>query len=148
MVVCSGSLRTGNVSLPSCSSFECEYTISRSLGMMTFTSGYGKHAGRAGAVLRVGDDEPLDADGNKTARFRAPRPGERLRYFTPAELLRLHGFPEAFSFGPIAGVDDDSDGAGLTPRQCWKLIGNSVSVVVVAELLRALLREGEGERCL
>ena len=80
--------------------------------------------------------------------FRAPLPGESLRYFTPAELLRLHGFPEGFSFGPIAGVDAEGDGACLTPRQCWKLVGNSVSVVVVAELLRALLREGEGERCL
>ena len=97
--------------------------------------------------------------------------GEQLRYFTPGEIARLHGFPRGFSFGPIAGVDDrgggarDADGgvagaacgadgaaqgrtaAGeeeeeeerLTPRQCWRLVGNSVNVGVVAALLRALL---------
>jgi DNA (cytosine-5)-methyltransferase 1 len=51
--------------------------------------------------------------------------GEGLRYFAPTEIARLAGFPEGFHF------------AGLTARQGWRLIGNSVSVDVVRWVLGA-----------
>jgi tRNA (cytosine38-C5)-methyltransferase len=55
----------------------------------------------------------------------------RLRYFSPEELLRLFGFDtdtEAFTWP-----------AGVTTKSKYKLIGNSVNVHVVAELIDYLL---------
>eukprot|EP00906_Rhabdomonas_costata_P008338 RCo011884 len=53
-----------------------------------------------------------------------------VRFFSPRELLRLHGFPERFRFPPH-----------LTLAQQYALIGNSLNVTVVSALLRRLLRE-------
>jgi hypothetical protein len=57
----------------------------------------------------------------------------RPRYFTPAEIARLHSFPESFSYP-----------GDMEPRQCYKLLGNSLSVAVVADLLKFLLLSGSG----
>jgi site-specific DNA-cytosine methylase len=51
-----------------------------------------------------------------------------LRYFTPREIARLHSFPEDFAF--------PSD---LTLRQRYACLGNSLSVLIVADLLAYLL---------
>jgi tRNA (cytosine38-C5)-methyltransferase len=52
----------------------------------------------------------------------------RLRYFTPREIANLHSFPASFSFP-----------AHITLRQRYALLGNSLSALVVADLLRYLL---------
>lgn len=52
----------------------------------------------------------------------------KLRYFSPLEIAKLHSFPSDFSFP-----------ADLSARQCYKLLGNSLSVVVVADLLNYLM---------
>lgn len=54
----------------------------------------------------------------------------KLRYFTPKELLALHGFPNTFEIPNH-----------FTIRQCYKFIGNSLSIFVVKELLKYLLSE-------
>jgi hypothetical protein len=51
-----------------------------------------------------------------------------LRYFTPREIANLHSFPQHFTFPP-----------GVSFRQQCALLGNSLSVAVVAHLLRYLL---------
>ena len=51
-----------------------------------------------------------------------------LRYFSPREIARLHSFPEAFSFPQH-----------VTLRQQYALLGNSVSALVIADLLEYLL---------
>ena len=51
-----------------------------------------------------------------------------LRYFAPREIARLHSFPEAFSFPQH-----------VTLRQQYALLGNSVSALVIADLLQYLL---------
>jgi site-specific DNA-cytosine methylase len=51
-----------------------------------------------------------------------------LRYFTPREIARLHSFPDSFDFP-----------ADVTLRQRYACLGNSLSVLVVAELLSYLL---------
>ncbi|CDJ51901.1 DNA methyltransferase 2, putative [Eimeria brunetti] len=61
-------------------------------------------------------------------RFRRRREGETVRFFSSRELLRLHGFPESFSFPP-----------SLPFRKRAALVGNSVNVKVVALLLQHLL---------
>jgi len=50
-----------------------------------------------------------------------------LRYFTPREIANLHSFPPEFSF-------PDS----TTLRQRYALLGNSLSVAVVADLVQWL----------
>jgi site-specific DNA-cytosine methylase len=49
--------------------------------------------------------------------------GERVRWFSPEEIARLHGHPEGFSF------------AGLPEATAWKLVGNGLSVPVVRWVL-------------
>lgn len=51
----------------------------------------------------------------------------RLRYFTPREVSRLMSFPEDFDF-PVE----------TTNRQKYRLLGNSINVCVVGELLKLL----------
>ncbi len=51
-----------------------------------------------------------------------------LRYFTPREVANLHSFPSSFSFPPH-----------VTIKQQYALLGNSLSVAVVADLLTYLL---------
>ncbi|CAM9548558.1 unnamed protein product [Ectocarpus sp. 6 AP-2014] len=101
----------------------------------TFTKGYRKHAGRAGPVVLLTDDGERRVSGEKLGRFPSgldlgPE-GKEVRWFSDREMLRLHGFPEAFDF-PTA----------LTPRQRCALVGNSVNVEVVALLLEFMLFEG------
>lgn len=51
-----------------------------------------------------------------------------LRFFTPREVLRLMMFPDTFSFPKV-----------ITNKQKYRLIGNSVNVKVVSNLLRFLI---------
>ena len=65
------------------------------------------------------------------------RPNEAMRYFSPREMLSLHGFPRNFAFPPDLG-----------DRACWRLIGNSLNVVVVAELLHFLEHVSGADGCI
>lgn len=51
----------------------------------------------------------------------------KLRFFTPREVSRLMSFPENFTFPEI-----------MTNRQKYMLLGNSINVKVVAELIKLL----------
>jgi tRNA (cytosine38-C5)-methyltransferase len=53
---------------------------------------------------------------------------QKLRFFTPREVLRLMGFPDWFQFPP-----------DMPARQAYPLLGNSLNVLVVSELLRFML---------
>ncbi|KAI0638813.1 S-adenosyl-L-methionine-dependent methyltransferase [Trametes polyzona] len=97
-----------------------------------FTRGYTKLVERAGSVLQM--NEELDRAGDDDA-VRLLRP-LRLRYFSPTELLRL------FAFLPPS-ADADADGHFVWPENIstktkYKLIGNSVNVRVVTELINYL----------
>jgi tRNA (cytosine38-C5)-methyltransferase len=58
-----------------------------------------------------------------------------LRFFTPAEIARLHVFP-IDSFKLPTNTPDFEFPSGLTLRQKWQLLGNSLNVLVVSELIR------------
>jgi tRNA (cytosine38-C5)-methyltransferase len=47
-----------------------------------------------------------------------------LRYFTPREIARLHGFPETFQFPSY-----------VTRKQRYRLLGNSLNIQIVVHLL-------------
>lgn len=51
----------------------------------------------------------------------------KLRYFTPKEVLALMSFPKTYSFP-----------TSVTTKQCYRLLGNSVNVKVISELLKIL----------
>jgi len=96
-----------------------------------FTKAYGKYAEGTGSVLRRGGD--LDACYGQyeraiddAARLSALRP-LGLRFFSPAEIARLLGFPATFSFPEDTSL-----------RQRYRVLGNSLSVTVVAALAKKL----------
>jgi DNA (cytosine-5)-methyltransferase 1 len=82
----------------------------------TFTSAYGRSPVRSGSYLRqqhagghAGDGTPL------------------LRRFSPDEILRLLGFPASYRLPAELPLDN-----------AWRLVGNSLSVPAVREVLTAL----------
>ena len=52
----------------------------------------------------------------------------RLRYFTPREIANLMSFPETMQFP-----------GEISTKQYFKLLGNSLNVLVVSELLKILM---------
>ncbi|CAG8538226.1 10925_t:CDS:2 [Acaulospora colombiana] len=56
----------------------------------------------------------------------------KLRYFTEYEISSIMGFPEEFSFPPEVSL-----------KQRYKVLGNSINVKVVAELIKYLLLDKE-----
>ncbi|XP_028029127.1 tRNA (cytosine(38)-C(5))-methyltransferase [Bombyx mandarina] len=54
----------------------------------------------------------------------------KLRFFTSKEILRLMSFPSEYSFPTT-----------VTRKQCYRLLGNSVNVKVISELLQILFDE-------
>ena len=106
----------------------------------TVTKGYTKQIGKSGPLLCVKSwrnslEEKPTFIGEKLdyppslERFRHLDPGnDEVRFLSPRELLRLHGFPEEFDFP-----------SHITPRQASALIGNSVTVPLLARLLDLLL---------
>ncbi|CAE7271532.1 TRDMT1 [Symbiodinium sp. CCMP2456] len=120
-----------------------EVVTPKSTSSSTFTAGYTTacfEAHRFGPLLAKDDALPGDSDseeawcrpvllpGGRVKRL--VMPGERVRYFTPRELLQIAGFPCSFCFPST-----------ITPRQRYKLIGDSVNVDVVAKLLHFLIFE-------
>ncbi|CAI7837090.1 unnamed protein product [Closterium sp. NIES-53] len=73
-------------------------------------------------------EQPCTAEEQPCVRFNGtPLTQLPLRYFTPREVANLHSFPHTFTFPPH-----------VTMKQRYALLGNSVSVAVVAHLLRHL----------
>lgn len=72
-----------------------------------FTAAYGRSPVRSGSYLEQEDG--------------------RLRRFSPAEILRLLGFPSTFRLPP-----------DLPPEKAWPLVGNSLSVPAVRRVLSSL----------
>ena len=58
----------------------------------------------------------------------------KLRYFTPYEVAKLMGFPNDFSFPPEYIT---------RPHLCFRVLGNSLNVKVVAMLTTILMREND-----
>jgi tRNA (cytosine38-C5)-methyltransferase len=103
-------------------------------GSCCFTRAYGHYAEGTGSVLFEGDWAQLD---EAYAKARSATSTEekvewlkklRLRYFSPKEMANLMGFPPKFEF--------PSD---LSRKQLSRVVGNSVSVLVVSRLLHHFL---------
>nr|AOE43198.1 DNA (cytosine-5-)-methyltransferase [Coremiostelium polycephalum] len=91
-----------------------------------FTRSYGKLVEGTGSIISLNTDtdlKPIESDPTSLLPL-------KLRYFSPKEITRLHGFPEEFTFLP-----------SFTPQQCYRLIGNSLNVKIVSELLKFLISD-------
>lgn len=86
-----------------------------------FTKSYSRLMEGAGSVIKC-----VDAN---SVGITDPREllGLKLRFFTPLEISRLHGFPPHFGF-------PDS----VTDRQRYRLLGNSLNCVVLSHLMQYL----------
>ncbi|NXT41277.1 TRDMT methyltransferase, partial [Pelecanoides urinatrix] len=98
-----------------------------------FTKGYGHYVEGTGSVLQTAVDVQLES----VFKHIEELPEEeklmklstlKLRYFTPREIANLHGFPLEFGFPDK-----------ITIKQCYRLLGNSLNVHVVAKLISILL---------
>ncbi|KFW10394.1 tRNA (cytosine(38)-C(5))-methyltransferase, partial [Eurypyga helias] len=98
-----------------------------------FTKGYGHYVEGTGSVLQTAVDVQLESvfkhieelpEEDKLMKLSTLK----LRYFTPREIANLHGFPLEFGFPDK-----------VTRKQCYRLLGNSLNVPVVAKLISLLL---------
>ena len=105
-----------------------------------FTRGYGNYAVGTGSVLqhelneedmhrcfRVFEEKRTNGEVDLAVAALLPL---KLRYFSPREVANLMRFPADFSIPP-----------GVTLRQSYKVLGNSLNVHVVSLLLRYLLND-------
>ncbi|XP_058074564.1 tRNA (cytosine(38)-C(5))-methyltransferase 2 isoform X2 [Magnolia sinica] len=91
-----------------------------------FTKSYYRYVKGTGSLLATTqNDESLPRNAQVTSLK-----GLGLRYFTPREVANLHSFPEDFHFPQHISL-----------RQRYSLLGNSLSVAVVAPLLQYLFSE-------
>ncbi|XP_015708914.1 tRNA (cytosine(38)-C(5))-methyltransferase isoform X2 [Coturnix japonica] len=98
-----------------------------------FTKGYGHYVEGTGSVLQTAVDVQLESvfkhiesltEEEKLMKLTTLK----LRYFTPREIANLHGFPPEFGFPDKVSI-----------KQCYRLLGNSLNVRVVAKLISILL---------
>ncbi|CAM6033086.1 unnamed protein product [Sphagnum compactum] len=92
-----------------------------------FTKSYGRYAKGTGSLLATKNESSLTQQGTLDVSKGVPITSLGLRYFTPREIANLHSFPAEFSFPHYVSL-----------RQRYALLGNSLSVAVVAALLRYL----------
>ena len=102
-----------------------------------FTKAYGNYAVGTGSILQHSlDDSALKKAFEEFSKCQEVRDFDgsvqclrelNLRYFSPREVANLMCFPADFSFPP-----------GLTDKQCYKALGNSLNVTVVSVLIQYL----------
>ncbi|KAL6344898.1 hypothetical protein AAG906_006655 [Vitis piasezkii] len=89
-----------------------------------FTKSYYRYVKGTGSLLATGQSKKDKASSLEE---------QCLRYFTPREVANLHSFPEDFHFPQHVNL-----------RQRYALLGNSLSVAVVAPLLTYLFTQPSG----
>ncbi|XP_051266225.1 tRNA (cytosine(38)-C(5))-methyltransferase isoform X5 [Dicentrarchus labrax] len=98
-----------------------------------FTKGYGRYVEGTGSVLQCSMETEMEnvfrgldqcCEEEKLQRLLKLK----LRYFTPREVANLMGFPQSFSFPEQ-----------ITTKQQYRVLGNSLNVVVVTKLLQLLI---------
>lgn len=98
-----------------------------------FTKGYGRYVEGTGSVLQSCMEVELESVFRDLDQLSEEEKLKqllklKLRYFTPREVANLMGFPQNFSFPEH-----------VSNRQQYKVLGNSLNVVVVARLLQLMV---------
>lgn len=98
-----------------------------------FTAGYGRQLHKStGSLLFVPDKRSSDRQEyvhGDSSKSMLELYSNRLRRFSPRELLGLFGFPPEFEFPPNIGLEHR-----------YRLVGNSINIFVVSELMKELLK--------
>lgn len=99
-----------------------------------FTKAYGRYLEGTGSVYCPKSEEFVQAVYNELSNLSTDSEQYlnclrklEFRFFTPREVCRLMSFPESFDF-PV----------GISKRQKYMLLGNSVNITVVAQLIKIL----------
>lgn len=100
-----------------------------------FTKGYAHYVEGTGSVVQHSDQVDMSEIYSKVQTLSEDDPQRiellrqlQLRYFSPDEVTRLMCFPSWFTFPPTT-----------TRKQRYKLLGNSINVLVVTSLLIVLV---------
>lgn len=112
--------------------FNCNLSQFYSLSPFFPVCSYGHYAEGTGSVLKMATIDDSDifrryqdlSDDKQKADLLSIL---KLRYFTPREVANLHGFPNDFCLP-----------SSLSLKQQYRLLGNSLNVLVVSELLNCL----------
>ncbi|KAG8443221.1 hypothetical protein GDO86_011866 [Hymenochirus boettgeri] len=99
-----------------------------------FTKGYGHYVEGTGSVLQTATDVEIDSVYKTLDSLTEEKKLEKLsslkmRYFTPREIANLHGFPADFGFPGKTSI-----------KQQYRLLGNSLNVHMVSNLITILLQ--------
>ena len=117
-----------------------------------FTKAYGKNYKGSGPLMLISGSHSVSdklpsksdkADGDDDDGVDGARPGvrtdalpryssytdQKLRFFAPVEISKLMGFPQKFAFPE-----------SISTKQAYALLGNSLNVLVVSELLKFMMR--------
>jgi tRNA (cytosine38-C5)-methyltransferase len=107
--------------------FEFDVVTPLSEKTSTFTKSYGSHhffgAGPMLQTLDLENHYDMYSCDNELLISKKPR------FFTPCEVSKLHGFPEIK--WPV----------GITLKQKWKLLGNSLNVEIISVIIKQLLSD-------
>lgn len=98
-----------------------------------FTKGYGRYVEGTGSVLQCCVETEMESVFRGLEQCSEEEKLQqlaklKLRYFTPREVANLMGFPQSFSFPEQ-----------ILKKQQYRVLGNSLNVVVVARLLQLLV---------
>ena len=98
-----------------------------------FTKAYGRYGHASGGYLQTKGFHITNIEGlleNPVLALETLG----LRYFSPMEIAKIHGFPDSFEFPPSINL-----------RQQWKCLGNSMNIAVVAEILFAAFKNSSSD---
>eukprot|EP00794_Sanderia_malayensis_P016783 gene16783-18478_t len=98
-----------------------------------FTKAYGSYVKGTGSVLTNKTENEIQTAFEEINNMNEEKKGKSLlnlglRYFSPREIANLMCFPKSFDFP-----------AGITKKQQYKLLGNSINIFVVSELMKNCL---------
>ncbi|KAJ7480022.1 S-adenosyl-L-methionine-dependent methyltransferase [Mycena galericulata] len=114
-----------------------------------FTRGYTQLVERSGSILQMNEDQDTGTVFNRFLQLQASSDSDelvdavrtldtlKLRYFSPNELLRLFSFTSSDGPGDYSFIWPE----GVSRKTKYRLIGNSVNVKVVQELIGYLFQE-------
>ncbi|XP_054878721.1 tRNA (cytosine(38)-C(5))-methyltransferase isoform X1 [Poeciliopsis prolifica] len=103
-----------------------------------FTKGYGRYVEGTGSVLQCCTENEISSVFTNMDQLTEEEKLQKmlklnLRYFTPREVANLMGFPQRFSFPEDISI-----------IQQYRVLGNSLNVLVVARLLQLMASEHFG----
>lgn len=101
-----------------------------SINSMCFTKSYGRYLEGTGSVYcPMNRDDMVERISliEQTEENLEMKKSLRLRFFSPQEISRLMSFPLSFNFPET-----------ISERQRYQLLGNSINVAVVSELIKLM----------